>query len=176
MKLLHKLIELLAILVLILIGTLSISVAYSVERWDPFIQLAGAGQSRFILLFGGVATLFIALLFFLSAIPGKKREQFLSIDKDGGTVSISTSAIADYISKLVDEFPSIVRMTSEIIPQRRSIDVLVKVNVKASPQIHEACELLQQRIRETLINGLGIPDVRHIEVSVRQIVSEHLPG
>lgn len=174
MRLLHNMAGILAMLVLILLGAASISVAYSAERWDSFVQLNG--QFRFMYLFGGVALLCIVVIFFLSAIPSRKREQFLSIDQDGGTVSISTAAIADYINKLVDEFPSVIKMTPEIIPQRKSIDILVKVNVKASPQIHEACELLQTRIREAMTNGLGITEVRRVEVSVRKIVSEHVPG
>ncbi len=53
------------------------------------------------------------------------------------------------------------------------IDIIVDLRVKAGPQLHEVCEVLQRRVRETMANGLGISDVRRVEVNVKEISSEH---
>jgi uncharacterized alkaline shock family protein YloU len=97
----------------------------------------------------------------------------LSLDTESGRTSISTDAICNYVGKLAGEFPSIVRMSPRVIPRRGTIDILVNVRIKAGPQIHEVCEVLQKRVRDCLASGLGISDVRRVEVSVKEISSEH---
>ena len=57
--------------------------------------------------------------------------------------------------------------------RRELIDIVVDLRVKAGPQLHEVCEVLQRRVRETMSSGLGIADVRRVEVSVKEISSEH---
>ncbi len=51
--------------------------------------------------------------------------------------------------------------------------MVVDVRIKAGPQLHEICEVLQNRVRETMIKGLGIPEVRRVVVCVKEISSEH---
>ena len=38
--------------------------------------------------------------------------------------------------------------------------------------MHEICELVQKRIKETLQEGLGITEVKNVEISVREIYPE----
>jgi uncharacterized alkaline shock family protein YloU len=66
-------------------------------------------------------------------------------------------------------------MRPNVRPRRGGVDLLVDVRVKAGSQVHEVCELLQQRVRERVVEGLGISEVRRVEVNVRDIVSEHKP-
>jgi uncharacterized alkaline shock family protein YloU len=75
--------------------------------------------------------------------------------------------------RLAAEFPSVTRMRPRVIPRRKTVDVAVDVRVKAGPEIHEVCQILQQRIRETMTTGLGITEVGRIEVSVGEIATEH---
>jgi uncharacterized alkaline shock family protein YloU len=103
----------------------------------------------------------------------RRSGRFLSFSNEQGAVNISTDAIAEYISKLAPEFPSIVKMTPVVIPHRRKIDIMVEVRIKAGPQLHEICEVLQKKIRESMEKGLGIFDVEKVIVSVDKISVEH---
>jgi uncharacterized alkaline shock family protein YloU len=126
-----------------------------------------------------VSSAMIWALVALYAVTGRKRKKnarFLYFNNEGGTVSVSTDAIADYVSKLLAEFPSIVQMKPKIIPARNAINVLIKVKIKADSQISEVCELLQHRVRESIGTGLGIQQVGEVEVSVVEIISEHVRG
>jgi len=110
----------------------------------------------------------------LSGLQRREHERFLSFDNGEGRVNISTQAISDYVSKLSSEFPSVVRMTPRVAAHsRRGLDMVVDVRIKAGPQLHEICEVLQNRVRETMIKGLGIPEVRRVVVCVKEISSEH---
>jgi uncharacterized alkaline shock family protein YloU len=68
------------------------------------------------------------------------------------------------------------KMRPVVVPMRRAIDIAVELRVKAGPQIHEVCELMQSRIREAMSNGLGISDIRRVEVTVKEIAAEHKPS
>ena len=164
------------VLFVMLLATASwvIQAAVSSESWQALV--AWVGNARLTLPFMLVGLICLAVIFALSGFSSNKREQFLSFDGENGTVSISTTAICDYIVKLSGEFPSIQKLTPTVIPRKNQIDIVANLRVKAGPNIHELCELLQQRIRETLTNGLGISQIRRIEVSVKDIVSEHKPS
>ena len=64
-------------------------------------------------------------------------------------------------------------MIPEVIPRGNQVDISIVLKVKAGPQIHEICEVMQRRVRETMVNGLGISDVRRVIVNVKDISSEH---
>ena len=121
----------------------------------------------------GASILALALLFAVTHTTRRKREQFLVYEKEGGPVSISTQAIADYLAKLSSEFPAVVRMRPKVLTSRNDVDIIVDLKVKGGPQIHEVCESLQKRIRETLASGLGITEVRSVEINVREIYPDH---
>ncbi|MFU8781082.1 MAG: hypothetical protein ACNA71_08685 [Kiritimatiellia bacterium] len=101
------------------------------------------------------------------------RNRFLAFRNEGGAVNISTAAISEYLAKLAPSFPSIVHMHAIVEPVRRKIDLVVDIRIKAGPQLHEICEVLQKRVRESMETGLGIKDVRHVIVRVKEISGEH---
>lgn len=121
----------------------------------------------------GVILVLAGGLVLLLGKPRRQSDRFLSFRNEGGAVNISTDAICDYLEKLSPEFPSIVKMTPSVEPRWRKIDVMVDVCIKAGPQLHEICEVLQKRVRERLESGLGIHDARHIIVRVKDISPEH---
>ena len=172
MKMLHRLVAFLLFLIVLGQGLMFLNVAHSSEKWRGFIEVMG--QNRISGVCAGFALICMAVLLALTSFNRKKKHKFLSLDSENGTVSISTDAISEYIAKLAGEFPSIVRMRPVVVPGRKDVDIVVNVEMKAGPQIHEACELLQQRVRESMSNGLGITCVRNVEVSVKEIHSEHI--
>jgi len=171
MRIVHAFVGFL-LLILLVAGTVYVLwAACSGGTWKHVAAAVAADRATWA---GGAGVLLcLVVIFALSAVPRQKKERYLSFDGEGGTVSISTAAIRDYISKLAQEFPSVVRLNPRVIPRRNMIDIVVDLRVKPGPNIHEACELLQQRVRESVTNGLGISQIGRIEVSVKDIVSEH---
>ena len=171
MKVLHRAVFLFVFALLTAVGIGLLGLAASGENWQlletmlPGSRLTGACVGVF--LFG------LSSLLFLTGMAPKRRDRFLSFSNEQGAVNISTDAIAEYIAKLAPEFPSIVKLVPEVVPHRRRIDIVVNVRIKAGPQLHEICEVLQRRVRESMEKGLGIADVRRVIVSVKQISTEH---
>lgn len=129
--------------------------------------------SRVGVLVVGLLLVVLGVLLIVTETPRRRRDRFLSFRNEGGAVNISTEAIAEYITKLAPAFPSIVRMTPTVEPHRRKVDIVVDVRIKAGPQLHEICEVLQKRVRGSMEDGLGIHDVRNVVVRVKEISIEH---
>lgn len=174
MSILHRMIRIIVLVLLLISGALVTGAAFIPGlRWEliRIIQM-----ERLYTIYAGLTLFVTGLLFALTGMRRKTRGQFLYFRNDGGTVSISTDAISDYVMKLMEEFPSIMRMKPKVIPEKGRINMIVNVQIKAGPQINEICGLLQQRIRESLTDGLGISEIGQIEVSVTDIISEHISG
>lgn len=168
---LHRLFGFVVFVVLLGQGLILFFLALSSEGWAHFTALLTERRSSGAC--AGIALACLALLLALTGIRKKKRAKFWYYDSEKGRVSISTDAIAEYVAKLASEFPSVMKMRPVVIPTKDALDIVVSIEIKAGPQIHEACELLQDRIRESVTTGLGISKVRRVEVSVGEILSEH---
>lgn len=172
-KFLHRLSGVLIFAGMIFIGTVMLISASEADAWKTAITPGGI--SRLTAVMCGLGLLFLAMLYGLTGITRRKEERFLSFDTESGTLSISTLAIADYVSKLAGEFPTILKMKPRVVPDRNTIDVVVYIKIKAGPDIHETCAVLQRRVRESIVTGLGIKDVGNVEVIVKEIVAEANP-
>jgi len=171
MKRLNRLLVLLVCALLVGGGLGVLALVLRPADWQMACSLLAG--SRVGALVGGLALLALGVLLIVSETPRRRRDRFLAFQNEGGAVNISTDAIAEYIAKLAPAFPSIVRMTPAVEPCRRKIDIVIDVRIKAGPQLHEICEVLQKRVRESMEGGLGIHDVRNVVVRVKEISSEH---
>lgn len=139
--------------------------------WVALTDLLAA--QRWTAFGGGVLYFMVWLMFFWTWRSGRPRERFLTFDGEQGPVSISTLAIADFITRLAAEFPSIARIEPRVIPGRDMIDIFLNVRVKAGTQVNDMCHLLQQRVRQSLTDEMGIPEVNNIKVNIKGISGEH---
>ena len=172
MKLLHRAVFLVVFVLLTATGLGLIGLASSEANWQALDAILPG--SRLVGGSIGVVLFCLASLLFLTGLqPRRGSGKVLSFSNDNGAVNISTDAIAEYISKLASEFPSIVRMVPHVIPHLRKVDILVEVRIKAGPQLHEICEVLQKRVRESMEKGLGISEVGQVIVRVDKISVEH---
>jgi uncharacterized alkaline shock family protein YloU len=172
MKVVHRFLFLLVFALLVTLGISLLVLSFSEKNWAILEELLPGSRLVGGAVGGGIFCL-ASLLFLTGLNKPRRSNRFLSFSNEQGVVNISTDAISEYISKLAPEFPSIVKMTTEIIPHRRKVDILVSVRIKAGSQVHEICEVLQQKIRESMEKGLGINDVERVIVSVEKISTEH---
>jgi uncharacterized alkaline shock family protein YloU len=171
MKKVNRFLLLLVCAVVIGTGLALVVLVLRPADWQTVCTVMAA--SRVGGLVAGLLLVALGGLLIFSEAPRRRRDRFLSFRNEGGAVNISTEAIAEYIAKLASAFPSIVRMTPTVEPHRRKVDIVIDVRIKAGPQLHEICEVLQKRVRESMEGGLGIHDVRHVVIRVKEISSEH---
>lgn len=142
------------------------------ERLSRFV----AGERWLVLGAVGVV-FFVYVLYLLTGIRPKVRgEQFLTFANDGGAVSISLRAVREFLARLGEEYAAIVHLQPQVRARGDAIDVEFDVRVRAGTQIPELCQMLQERVRQSLRENLGLAEVRNIRVNVREIVGETPPA
>jgi len=126
----------------------------------------------------GISAVFLVLLYWLTAIPVKE-ERFLTFENEGGTISISVKAINDFLAKLADEFAGVIRLRPDVNASRDGrVEVRLDVSVKAGTKVQQLSQVLQQRVRESMRDNLGIAEIHAVKVNVSDIVAgdEPAPG
>ena len=125
------------------------------------------------LLLGGIMVASVALGW-LTRFFGKK-EKFIDFDSEDGSVGISTRAIKDFIERVGKEFAAVKSIDSQLIHNKGGIDIAISVRVISGNKIPELTQVLQQRVRESVRESLGIESIGRITVRVSEIVGEPTP-
>jgi uncharacterized alkaline shock family protein YloU len=120
----------------------------------------------------GCVVVLLSLLYLVTFGPRRSKMSYISFDSGNGTVSISVSAVRDYIRKLSGEFSSVVSIDPKIRSLKDGISVDLHVNLVAGARIPELSQALQARVRESLHDGLGIHEIREIKLRVQEITGE----
>jgi hypothetical protein len=143
--------------------------AFSAGAWEQAIEQLR--PARFWALDGAVVFLILIGLYLLTGRRRRQREQFISFDNEGGAVSISIQAVRDFLARLADEFAAVVSLDPVIRSTNGAIEIELNVRVRAGTQIPELCRLLQDRVRESVKENLGLSEIRGVKISVREIVA-----
>lgn len=124
---------------------------------------------------GGIIV-FLSLLYLVTFAPRRPKMRYISYESgDDGSVSISDSAVRDYIRKLSGEFGNIVSIEPKLRTEKNGISIDLNVKLVAGSRIPELSQALQSRVRESLREGLGIAEVTEVKVRIQEIVGEPSP-
>lgn len=103
---------------------------------------------------------------------GGKKESFIDFNSDDGSVGISTNAICDFIERIGKEFSAIKSVDSKLNSSKGAVDIVLSVKVASGNKIPELSHVLQQRVRESVRESLGLEEIRNITIKVQEIVGE----
>ena len=101
---------------------------------------------------------------------GRKRDLYIDFQSEDGNVGISTRAIQDFIERVCREFASVKSIASRLVQNRDMLDIVIGVSVLSGNKIPELSQVLQQRIRESVRESLGLDSIGTISVRVKEIV------
>ena len=125
----------------------------------------------------GLTLLLIGLIYlgtFGRSRPPK--ETSLSFGTEDGIVSIGVETVVEFIRKVGDEFGAVLFMHPRISSKRKMITIILDIKVQAGTRIPELSQMIQNRVRESISDGLGIVEIRGIKVHVCEIVGAPLPS
>jgi uncharacterized alkaline shock family protein YloU len=124
------------------------------------------------LVLGGVMVASVLLGLLTQVFGKKKKSRFIDFQSDDGSVGISTKAIQDFIERVGKEFAAVKSIESELIQEKGALDIAISVKVVSGNKIPELSAVLQQRIRESVRESLGLDEIRNITIQVSEIVGE----
>lgn len=165
MKILH------AILSIVLLGVAlagSACLFYGVVTGESLVAYALTGPAA--RLAAGSGLVFVSVVFVFTALPAARGERFISFANDGGTVRINVKAVTDFLARCARGFSGVERVGAEVISMRTPVSVLLDVHVRSGINVPETCKMLQQHVRTSLAENLGIADIGAIQVNVTEIL------
>ena len=125
------------------------------------------------LIAGGLgAVLILAVILRWTGGCKKRKGSFINFDSEDGSVGISTKAIQDFIERVGKEFAAIKSIESTLHKNKNSLDIAISVKVISGNKIPELSQVLQQRVRESVRESLGLEEIGNITIQVHEIVGE----
>lgn len=124
---------------------------------------------------GALVGLVLILSVFLRWFGGmgrKKKDKFIDFQAEDGSVGISTKAIQDFIERVGKEFTAVKQIESKLIHDKGALNIAISVKVLSGNKIPELSQVLQQRIRESVRESLGLEEIGNITIKVSEIVGE----
>ena len=99
-------------------------------------------------------------------------DKFVDFDSGDGSVGISTKAMKDYIDRVAYEFAAVKNVNTKVISNRNGVNFLLKVKIIAGSNIPELSQMMQQRIRESVNDSLGIENIDSVAIKIQEILDE----
>lgn len=173
MKFFHGLMKFMLSIALLALGIFFLADVFGVQnRIGHFLLTDAIG--KFV---AGTTLILLVILYWLTAMSGNVKEQFLSFATEGGSVNIRVKAVNEFLKRLADEFADILNLRADISASRDGrIEVQLDIDVKCGTKIQQLSQVLQQRVRESMREGLGIAEVTTVKINVNEITQGDKPA
>jgi len=172
MRFLHGLMKFVITISLLALGIFFLADVFGVQNTIGNLVL-GDAIGKFVT---GTLLILMVMLYWLTAMSTGTKEQFLSFETEGGSVNIRVKAVNEFLKRLADEFADILNLRADIVASRDGrIEVQLDIDVKCGTKIQQLSQVLQQRVRESMREGLGIAEVTSIKVNVNEIIQADKP-
>ncbi len=131
---------------------------------------------------GVVGALFViaGILTPIRVVKGLKKDRVIAFQNPDGEVSVSLSAIEDYVRKIVKGIPGIKDIRSRVDMNKKGINITSAVTMAADANIPEVTEHIQMLVRSNVQNMLGVEEKVNIKLRVNKIIrgsrSEEIPA
>ena len=170
----RKLGILLYALLMLGVGALLLLVSVSVIPPETLSDLAelAAGDIVYQASLGAVGALFILIGVIAPYRMFKKLERgrTVSFQNPDGEVSVSLSAIEDYIRKISKGIPGIKDVKPHVTIGKRGIDVITAVSISAAANIPEVTEKIQMQVKNRVQGMLGVEENVNVKLYISKIM------
>ncbi len=168
MKFIHALSGFSLLAFLLIFGVASIN--ESVVNNEMISALAETSISDDVMIMRiGTVVLALTLVYLLSFMKPRSKDKTLQFKTEHGSVQVSLSAAADYLSKLKKEFAAVVSLTPKLSAKGQGVSVLIKTGIRSGTRIPELSNIIQQRVRECLQQDLGLENISDIKICISEI-------
>lgn len=174
MRILGTVLIFICTLTFIVIGGLLISFALNVLTVQNVIWLLEVifRIKNVRLITGGVGFFLIFASIFIAQITlGKiRREKTIAFNNPDGQVTVSLSAIEEFIRRLSAILPEVKDLRSDVIAGKKCIDIDSRVSLWSDANIPQTTENIQATIKSRLQEMLGIEETIVVRVHVGKII------
>jgi uncharacterized alkaline shock family protein YloU len=148
----------------------------SAEQWTQALN-ALYGSLYLQVAVGAVGGLFVLLGITspFRAAKGFQKTRIIAFQNPDGEVTISLSAIEDYIKKIADTMPDIRDIRSRVSPSRKGINIICDVSISPGANIPQVTEKIQMMAKNKLHGMLGVEEGINIQMHINRIAKGAMP-
>jgi uncharacterized alkaline shock family protein YloU len=137
---------------------------------DSIAALYAAVNSRLILGITGILLIFISIMVVQLTFGKIQREKTIAFENPDGQVTISLSAIEDFIKRSLRQLPEVKELKPNVRAGKKGILIVNKVTLFSDVNIPETTEKIQNIVKSRVQDMLGVEEPISIRVHVVKIV------
>jgi len=137
---------------------------------DTISMVYATNNVRMLLGLVGVLLIFICVIVVQIAMGKMQREKTIAFENPDGQVTISLTAIEDFIKRAVKQMPEVKEMKPNVRASKKGIIIVNKVVLFSDVNIPETTEKIQNIVKSRVQDMLGVEEPITIKVHVIKIV------
>ena len=143
----------------------------SPERWVELLETATGGVGYCVAV-GVIGGLFVIIGI---AAPYRlekrlKKNRVIAFQNPDGEVTVSLSAIEEYIRKIAKGISGIKDVSSRVDISKKGIDIVTGVTISATANIPEVTERIQGEVKNKVRGMLGVEENINMKMHIKRII------
>lgn len=175
MNILNKISMLFFLIIFVAVGAFLVALAFGVIKSEPMLNVLDYVNSSMNLRMSigliGALLILISFASYQFTVARIQRQKNIAFNNPDGQVSISLSAIEEFIRRIGSSLPEVKDLKSDCIATKKGIDISTKIVFWSDANIPEATEKIQGLIKTRVQEMLGIDEPIIVKVHVTKIVS-----
>ena len=165
--------------VLISLGGLLVAVSLNIITQDGIMEtvssLYAATNVRMALGIAGILLILISILVVQLAMGKFQRERTIAFENPDGQVTISLTAIEDFIKRAVKQIHEVKELKPSAKANKKGILIINRVTLYSDINIPEVTEKIQNVVKMRVQDMLGVEEPVTVRVHVVKIVHKEEP-
>lgn len=161
-------------LVFFLLGGLFIVISLNLVPQSSIVETLNliytTTNIRFILGVTGLLLIFISIMVVQITMGKIQREKTIAFENPDGQVTISLTAIEDFIKRALRQLPEVKELRPSVKAGKKGITIINRVTLFSDINIPETTEKIQNIVKTRVQDMLGVEEAINIRVHVVKIV------
>ena len=159
--------------VLILIGVtfvlLSLNIFSSADIASVIDSMYADANIKMSVGIAGALFILAGLLMAHISLGRIQMEKTIAFENPEGQVTVSLSAIEDFIKKSVQHLPEVKELKSSVTASKKGINIVCRATIFADSNIPEITERIQNIVKAKVHDMLGVEETINIKINVVKI-------
>jgi uncharacterized alkaline shock family protein YloU len=123
----------------------------------------------------GLIVALAGIIGYFRGIKKIKTSKLITFHNPDGEVTVSLSAIENYVKRVAKDIPGITDAKSVVSVNKRGINVVSHITIDAGTNIPDATERIQMIVKSKIQDMIGVEEKINIKMHVGQIMKGSLP-
>ena len=160
-------------LVFLIVGGIFIALSLGVISQEAVVEMLNAmcmtPNTRLIVGITGVLFILISITVMRIGVGKIQREKTIAFDNPDGQVTISLTAIEDFIKRAIKQLPEVKELKPSVRAEKKGIEVITRVTLFSDINIPETTEKIQNLVKTKVQDMLGVEEPISVRVHVGKI-------